>query len=249
MVFIDVHCHIDYFGEKETEKIVENAKKVGVGIMLNSGSHVESLKKTLVLAEKYSEVKAVLGIFPIDTLKLSEEELEAQIELIRKNKNKIVAIGEVGIDLKESDDLESQKKTFKKFIDLAKELDKPIVIHSRKAELECIELLEKSKCKKVIMHCFSGKKKLIERVKENGWYLSVPTNVNNSQQFQDMVGVVPIEQLFCETDSPFLHPLKEQNNEPKNVIYSYKKIAEIKKMPLKEVEEKIEENYRNLFGI
>jgi len=247
MVFIDTHCHIDYFEEKETEKIVENAKKAGVKIMLNSGSHVESLKKTLDLIKKYPEVRAVLGIFPIDTLKLSEDELSDQIDLIRKNKDNIVAIGEVGIDLKESDDLESQRKTFQKFIDLAKELDKPIVIHSRKAELECIELLEKSQHKKIVMHCFSGKRKLVERVRDNGWYLSIPTSVNNSEQFQDMISIVPIEQLFCETDSPFLHPLKERNNEPANVIYSYKKIAEIKGLSLKEVEKQIEMNYKKLF--
>jgi len=247
MVFIDTHCHIDYFEEKETEKIVETAKKAGVKIMLNSGSHVESLKKTLDLIKKYPEVRAVLGIFPIDTLKLSEDELSDQIDLIRKNKDNIVAIGEVGIDLKESDDLESQRKTFQKFIDLAKELDKPIVIHSRKAELECIELLEKSQHKKIVMHCFSGKRKLVERVRDNGWYLSIPTSVNNSEQFQDMISIVPIEQLFCETDSPFLHPLKERNNEPANVIYSYKKIAEIKGLSLKEVEKQIEMNYKKLF--
>ena len=176
------------------------------------------------------------------------KELEKEINTIRKNKNKILAVGEVGIDLKESDNLEAQKKTFQKFIDLAIELDKPIVIHSRKAEAECIELLEKSGYKKVVMHCFCGKRKLIERIVENGWHLSIPTSVNNSQQFQDMVRAVPIEQLFCETDSPFLHPLKERDNEPANVIYSYKKIAEIKKLKLKEVEKKIEENFNRLFN-
>jgi len=249
MVFIDIHCHIDYYEDLAILRILKDSKKAGVDIILNSCSDIGSIKKTLNLAGKYTEIKAVLGIFPIDALELSEKELDLEIEFIRKNKEKIIAIGEVGIDLKESDNLEDQKKIFGKFIDLAKELDTPIVVHSRKAELECIEILEKSGYKKIIMHCFSGKKKLVNRIRDNGWYLSIPTNVNNSQQFQDMINVVPIEQLFCETDSPFLHPLKEQNNEPANVIYSYKKIAEIKKLPLAEVEDKIEKNYKKLFGV
>ncbi|MCK5609951.1 TatD family hydrolase [Candidatus Pacearchaeota archaeon] len=247
MVFIDTHCHIDYYEKDKIEGIVENAKKAGVKIMLNAGSHVESIEKTLELVNIYKEVKAVLGIFPIDSIKLSAKELEAQIENIRENKDIILAIGEVGIDLKESSDLESQEKTFQKFIDLAIELDKPIIIHSRKAEAECIELLEKSGHKKIMMHCFCGKRKLVEKIRDNGWYLSIPTSVNNSEQFQDMIRNVPIEQLLCETDSPFLHPLKERNNEPANVIYSYKKIAEIKELSLEEVEKQLEENFNKLF--
>ena len=141
-----------------------------------------------------------------------------------------------------------QKKRLQSFIDLSFELDVPVIIHSRKAELECIELLEKNNVKKVIMHCFSGNFNLIKRIIENKWYLSVPANVTFSEHFQKLVALCPIEQLFCETDSPYLHPIKgKYDNEPFNVVEVYKKIAEIKKISLKDAEKQIEENYKRLF--
>jgi len=189
-----------------------------------------------------------LGIYPIDALKLTDDEINKEIDFIRKNKNKIIAIGEVGIDLKHSDNLKKQKINFSKFIFLAEELDKPLIVHSRKAEKEVIEILEKLNAKKVIMHCFCGKKKLVERIVSNKWFLSIPANVTMNTQFQEIIKITPINQLFCETDSPFLHPEKgKRNNEPKNIIESYKKIAEIKRLSLEKVKEKIWENYERIF--
>ena len=177
-------------------------------------------------------------------LELSEAEIEKQTDIIRKNRDKIVAIGEVGLDLKEAQNIEKQIKNFERFIRLALELNKPIIVHSRKAEKEAIEVLEKAGAKKVIMHCFNGNFKLAERIKNNGWSFSIPAIVSFSEHFQKIVKETPIEQLFCETDSPFLHPNKERDNEPANVVESYKKIAEIKGLNLGEVEKKIEENYK-----
>jgi len=143
--------------------------------------------------------------------------------------------------------LEKQKSALKKFVELSKELDKPIIVHSRKAETETIEFLESLEVDKVLMHCFSGKKKLIRKIIDNGWHLSVPANIKNATHFQKLVELTPIGQLFCETDSPFLHPDKLPDNEPANVVESYKKIAEIKNLDLKKIEKQIEENYYKLF--
>lgn len=244
-MFIDIHCHLEMC--KGVENIVREAREKGVGIIISNGVNFESNRKVLEMAEKYKEVKAALGIYPIDGLKMSDSGIDAEIEFIRQNKDKIIAIGEVGMDLKESSEISKQEENFVKFINLAKELGKPIIVHSRKAEEECINILEKMMVKKVVMHCFSGSFKLIKKIAENSWFLSVPTNVNYSAQFQQLVKEVPISNLLCETDSPFLHPLREQNNSPKNVVYSYKKIAEIKNINLKELERKIEENFRKLF--
>jgi len=127
-------------------------------------------------------------------------------------------------------------------------INKPILVHSRKGEKEAIELLEKKKAKKVIMHCFFGKRSFIERIVKNGWYLTVPTSVKHNVQMQELVQIAPIDRLLCETDSPFMHPDRNGINEPANVVESYKKIAEIKGISLKECEKKIEENYKRLFG-
>ena len=263
-MFIDIHSHVDIC--KDIDVLIKNAKKENVKI-LTAGTSPKSNRKILELKEKYPEINICLGIYPIDALKLSEKEktrnffinsssgksqikeIDSEIEFIKKNKEKISAIGEVGIDLKHAkeDSLETQKENLKKFVNLARELNIPVVIHSIKAEKECIELLEKLNYNKIIMHCFSGNMNLVSRIINNNWNLSIPANVKHSEHFQKIVEVTPIENLFCETDSPFLHPDKLRDNEPANVIESYKKISEIKALPLAEVEKQIEENYKRLF--
>ena len=245
-MFIDAHSHIDLLDDYKTA--IKNADKENVKIV-TCGIDIPSNRKTLEIKKENPEVQICLGIYPTDALKLSEKEIVEEIEFIKKNKDKIVAIGEVGLDLKENPEeiLEKQKKNLSKFVNLAKELNKPIIIHSRKAEEECIEFLEKLDYNKIIMHCFSGNFKLVKRIIENNWMLTIPTSVKNSEQFQKVIEMTPIENLLCETDSPFLHPDKKFPNEPKNVIESYKKISEIKNLPLEKVEKILEKNYANFF--
>ena len=108
-------------------------------------------------------------------------------------------------------------------------------------------MLESSKNKKIIMHCFSGRKSLVMRIVDNGWFLTIPTNVVRSLQFQENAKIAPITQLFCETDSPYLSPYRDQSNEPAFVIESYKKIAEIKNMDINEVTNNIYMNWQRIF--
>jgi TatD DNase family protein len=245
-MFIDAHSHIDLLDDYKTA--IKNADKEKVKIV-TCGIDISSNRKVLKIKKENLEVQICLGIYPSDALKLSEKEFDSEIEFIKKNKDKIVAIGEVGLDLKENspETLEKQKDNLSKFVQLAKELNKPIIIHSRKAEAECIEFLEELDYKKIVMHCFSGNFKLVRKIIENNWMLTIPTSVKNSEQFQKVIEITPIENLFCETDSPFLHPDKKFPNEPANVIESYKKISEIKNLPLKEVEKILEKNYANFF--
>lgn len=252
-MFIDVHCHLDKLIEEDISaaQAIKNASKNGVKKMIVNGTDSQQNKIILELAEKHKEVLPALGIYPIDALKLSEAEIDKEIEFIKENKKLISAIGEVGLDLKEEElhkTLDKQKIILKKFVNLAIKLNKPVIIHSRKAELHTIELLEELNTKKVIMHCFSGKMSLVDRIVKNNWLLSIPANSHYAQQFQDVIKRVPILNLLCETDTPYLHPLKEWPNEPANVIYSYKKIAEIKKISLEEVEKQIENNFNQLFS-
>lgn len=245
MGFIDVHCHIDFM--KEISVIIKQAIERKVKIIINNGINIHSNRKTLELSEKYG-IKAALGIYPIDALKLTDKEIYSEIEFIRKNKDRIIAIGEVGIDLQWSKDIEKQKKNFQKFIDLAKEINKPLIVHAREAEKETIDLLEENKCKKVVMHCFSGNMGLVERIVKNQWMLSIPASVTFNEHFKKIVQETPIENQLCETDSPYLHPIKgKRDNTPENVIESYKKIAEINNLKIEEVERIIEANYKRMF--
>lgn len=261
-MYIDMHCHLDML--EDAEKAIENAKKAGLKVIMNAGIDPKSNRKALDFSKQHKEIKAALGLYPIDALtresaeekiekkedkedKELEIDIDSEIEFIRANKDKISAIGEVGLDYKNGRKGSGQEEQFRKFIELAIELDKPLIIHSRKAEEEVIEILEQYKYKKVIMHCFSGKKNLMDRAKNNDWYFTVPTNVVRSEQFQYMVRHVHLSRLFCETDSPFLSPYKDEANEPAFVVESYNKIAEIKGMDVEEVKRVMFMSYQKIF--
>ena len=242
-MFIDIHCHLEMC--QNIPQAIENAKKEKVGLILTQGINFDSNRKALAFSKQFKEVKAALGIYPIDALMMSDSGINKEIEFIKQNNPH--AIGEVGIDLKESNNSKKQEENFIKFINLSKELDIPLIVHSRKAEELCLNILEKSMAKRVIMHCFSGKLKLIKKIIENSWYLSIPASIVYSAQAQQIAKETPLENKFCETDSPYLHPERKMNNEPANVLAVYKKIAEIKDISLSECEKAIENNYNTLF--
>ncbi|MBT4165430.1 TatD family hydrolase [archaeon] len=247
MVFIDTHCHLEIC--KDVDKVIENAKAKDVGVIVTSGGDVKANRLALEFGERFEEVEVCLGIYPVDALKMSDVELDEEIEFILGVDEKIVGIGEVGLDLKHGDDLERQILIFEKFIDLASRLGKVLVVHSRGAEKRAVEVLVEKGVKKVVMHCFCGGLDLVDRIVNNGWYLSIPANVVFDENFQEVVERIDISRLLCETDSPFLHPVKgSRNNEPANVIESYKKIAEIKGLDLGEVEVELEKNFKKVFG-
>ena len=181
-------------------------------------------------------------------------DLKEQFEFIEKNKDKTVSIGEVGMDFHWADKeetLEKQAETFRKIIRFAIKINKPIVIHSRKAERECLDLMEeeiKNHEINVVNHCFSGKKSQIKKAAELGHYFSIPPNILRSHSFQTLVKMVPLIQLLTETDSPYLSPYPNQRNEPAFVVETIKKIAEIKEISEEKVAEQIWQNYRKVFG-
>lgn len=245
-MLIDVHSHLDLC--KNIDEIIKISEIKNIEIITH-GINPESNRNILDLKEKYPRIKIALGVYPIEGLKLSDEEIDLEINFIKRNKDEICAIGEIGLDLKHADEssFEKQKIIFEKFVLLAKSLNVPAVVHSRNAEKQAIELLELINYGKIIMHCFGGDFALVQRIVKNKWYLSIPANVKYSNHFQRIVEIVPLENLFCETDSPYLHPDKKFPNTPNNVIESYSKIAEIKKITLKEVETAIEKNYNKIF--
>ncbi len=232
-------------------------------VIVNSGTSPHENKKALETAKKYG-LKVSFGLYPIDVIakdfpevaddsyrKVPQFDLDETLEWIKENKDYCVAIGEIGLDFKAYPVTEEMKakqiKSFEKIIEFAKSIDKPILIHSRGAEKECIDLMEKHECKKVIMHCFSGNKKLIQRCVDNGWMLSVPPIITRLLHFQMLSEMVPLEQLLTETDSPYLSPISGERNEPANVEITIKKIAEIKGLNEDEVKDKIWDNAVKIF--
>jgi len=257
-LLIDVHSHLDHhLLISKIDEIVKRAKNAGLKHIITNGINPETNRICLELSKKYDIVECGMGIYPRDALKneieaggypikLEDFDIDEEINFIKKNKNHIKAISEVGLDFVNGESRQ-QIEDFQKMIQLSEELNKPIVIHSRKAEQKCIEMLESSKNKKIVMHCFSGKKSLVKKIVDNGWYLTIPTVVVRAFQFQENIKLVPITQLFCETDSPYLSPYKEQVNEPAYVVESYAKIAELKGMDLTEVVNNIYMNWQKVF--
>ncbi|MBT4538877.1 TatD family hydrolase [Candidatus Woesearchaeota archaeon] len=265
MQLVDVHCHLNHILFKDDLKqVLERAQKIGLKAILVSGVNPQDNKEVLELTKKHEILKASLGIYPIDALGLAEPNpglpeqkgpinLEEQFKFIEDNKEDIVAIGEIGMDFKEAtkeNTYNQQSENFRKIIQFAKKINKPIVIHSRKAEAECLEILQQELPMNKIavnLHCFSGKKKLVKKAVELGYYFSIPPNCVKAQQFQMIIELTPITQLLTETDSPWPSHNNERN-EPSNVIESIKVIAKIKNISVEEASNHIWDNYLQFLG-
>ncbi|MFH8086829.1 MAG: TatD family hydrolase, partial [Candidatus Aenigmatarchaeota archaeon] len=200
-------------------------------------AHPKDFDLTLSLVEKYKGfVFACMGIHPGYIKEISEEEKESFIEKIKLNKDRIVGIGETGLDffwIKEENFQEKQRGLFVELINLAKELSLPLIIHAREAYEEAVKILEKENAKKVLLHMF-GANHLVKRIVENGWFVSVNTIILKSKKHKKVVRDVPLERIMLETDSPWLSPFGKRNT-PLSVKVVAEKIAEIKKVTLEEV--------------
>jgi TatD DNase family protein len=245
---IDCHCHLeqpDY--EQDRDQVIQSCRQRLRAIITCCG-HPKDLDLTLGLVEKYGRfVFATVAIHPLYVGEISEKGRESFFELIRMNRDKIVGIGETGLDFTVKEELRgSQKELFAQFISLATELDKPLVIHARKAFLEAVEILE-SWDVRVLMHFFSARE-LLKRVIDNGWYISVNTALLKSKKIKKIVRDVPLTRLLTETDSPWLDPGGGRNS-PLNVRAVIERIAEIKRVDATEVDEVTSSNALDFFNL
>ncbi len=230
----DIHCHL----EGLSSELINELTKKNLSIILN-GLDYESNEKVLQLSKNNPLIHCAMGMHPTNDFD------EKIINQIKNNSKNISAIGEVGLDFKQGFG-QSQIDNFKKIITLSQELNKPLIIHSRNAEKTVIENIEGINVP-AILHCFSGKKKLaIQLLNNPNAYFSIPSSAKYSEQFQELIKIVPIERLFCETDSPYLW--KEGKNTPLNVIHSYETIAKIKNISLTKAQSAIEENFKKVFS-
>lgn len=237
----DVHAHMDFFKEEELKSILEDSK---IALVISNSVNLKSCEKNLELSKKYPKLKLAAGLYPEDNLRLTDfAKLKAFIE---KNKKQVFAIGEIGLDKLEKADFELQRRVFIQQLELAKELDLPAIIHTRKAEKEVIDILENYKYQKIILHCFSGNFKLINHAIELGFYFSIPTNIVRSEHFQKLAKEIPRERILTETDTPYLSPYKETKNQPAYIKETIKKLSELWELSKKEVESQIEQNFNNI---
>lgn len=260
MEFFDSHSH--YNDEKfneDREKIIKDTFESGITKFVCAGYNIPSSLFSLELSKKYEYIYSICGISPND-IPQSEQELWKSIDEIiqivkEKNSKKLVAIGEIGLDYywnKENSDL--QKQAFIKQIELANEMKLPIVIHSRDASVDTIDIIRNHRVKKAgIFHCCQLNQELVRQALELGYYISFagPITFKNSKNAPDVVKMVPLDRILIETDSPYLspEPNRGKRNDCRNVKYVAQKIADIKEISLEEVAKKMYENAMRIFEI
>jgi TatD DNase family protein len=264
MILVDIHAHLDHAKFKNNlDNVIENARKAGVKTIITSGINSATSKIALELQDKYDIVKASFGLYPVEALShelkvesdsfardIEKIDVDQHLKWIEDNKDKCIAVGEVGLDYHWiKDKQEEMKAVFEKVIKLVEKIKKPIIVHTRKAEQDCVDMLESSSIdpKKIVLHCFSAGKKLIKRAADNGWNFSIPPVIVRLQHFQMMAEIININQLLTETDAPYLSPYPDKANEPAYVVETIKKIAEIKKFETEETANSIYMNYQNIF--
>jgi TatD DNase family protein len=245
-MLIDVHTHMDYKQfDKDREEVINRAIENNVKVIISNGTDLGSNKKVLELSKKYDIIKPAFGLYPVEAESISEKEINETLDFIENNNP--IAIGEVGLDLHEGKNIEKQKQILKKLIEISKKLDIPVIIHSRKAEKEVIELLKEIKPKKVILHCFCGNKELTEEAEKLGYLFSIPTSITRTKTFRKLAKRIKLTSILTETDAPFLSPYEGKRNEPSFIKETIKKVSEIKGITEEELEKIIFMNYQNLF--
>jgi TatD DNase family protein len=247
---IDSHCHLDFpkFNRDRKETIFR-AREAGVVGMVNSGISLKGNRMSLELAEKYEDIHTTLGLSPDIGREGTYKEINAILFQIETNAGKAVAIGEAGLDFqdcKTDEERERQTASFKKVIELAKDLDKPLVVHARLAETEVLKLVRGVDT--VIYHCYSGSVETMREIVDMGYYISLATLVCFSEHHQVLAAETPLENLLLETDSPYLSSRKGRN-EPAFIVDSVPKVAQLKGMEPAEIAKLTTENARRVFKI
>ncbi len=261
MIFIDSHCHID--GEAfdaDRDEVIERAKNAGVKAMLNVGTgnpHNGEIAKAVAVAESYENVFASVGVHPHDA-KLYNDEAENHLIDLVKSSEKVIAWGEIGLDFYyDHSPRDVQADVFRRQIRIAKQLNLPIIIHSRDADDETVEIL-REECSDQdfrggIMHCFGGTAEMARDLIDVGFLISFAGNVTfkKAENLRDAARIVPLDKLLIETDCPFLTPVpfRGKRNEPSLVVNTAKFLADFYKVELEKLANQTTNNFLDFFDL
>lgn len=256
MIF-DTHAHYDdeQFDEDRYE-VIERVHTQNVGNILNVGIDMETSKTSIELARKYDFVYSAVGVHPHEVEKAPENYIEMLEELVNQNRDKVVAIGEIGLDYYyDFAPRDMQQRFFIEQIELAKKLDLPVSIHDRDAHKDTMDIIKQYDVGKTggILHCFSGSMEMANEVLKCGLYIGVGGVVTfkKSKKIVEIVENIPMDRLLVETDLPYLtpEPFRGKRNESSYIKYVIDKIAEIKNLTPQEVEDITTANAKRLFKI
>ena len=252
---IDTHCHLDMPAyQTDCEAVLLRALAAGVSRIISVGIDLASSRRAIALAEQYEGVYATVGVHPHNVAELSEGDY-AELQTLCRHP-KVVAYGEIGLDyVKNYAPVSLQKEHFARQVALARQLHLPLVIHDREAHDEIMEMLEGAGPFPAggVMHCFSGDGAFARRVLALGFYISIPGVVTfaKAEMLQEAVREIPLGSLVLETDGPFLAPVPQRGkrNEPRLLLFTAQKVAELKGLSLDEVARQTTMNGVHLFGL
>ena len=250
-MFIDTHCHLSVDDYENVDKIIENAKENNVKYLIVSGYDKKSIKEIVEIANKHDNIYLTLGYHPSEADITTDEDLEELKDVVKNNK-KVIGIGEIGLDYHwVKDNKDRQKELFLKQINIAKELDLPIVIHSRDAFQDTYDILKKVKHRGII-HCFSGNKENAKMYSSLGYYFGIGGVLTfSNSNLKETIKEISIDKILLETDAPYLAPTpyRGKQNEPKYIPIIAKELSDILGKNIDEIEEITTQNTCKIYDI
>ena len=259
-MFVDSHAHID--GEEfdaDRVEVVARAREAGVRAILNVGTgdpHGGNFERAVALTEEYEGVYAAAGVHPHDA-RLYTDAAERHLSGVLESSKRVVALGEIGLDFHyDNSPRDVQREVFARQLRLAMKASLPVIIHSREADEETVEILREEYAgapRGGVMHCFGGGPKMAEDVLALGFYISFAGNVTfkKADALREVAREVPPERLLVETDCPYLSPVpfRGRRNEPAHVVETARFLAELRGVEAEELGRVTSENFARLFGV
>lgn len=251
---IDSHAHLDEGRfDEDRDELIKSLKKNAISYVINPSSDMETSRRVVELSNKYENIFAAVGIHPHDAEGFKEEDLVELRELSKDER--VVAIGEIGLDYYyDNSPREIQKEVFRKQLQLAYELDLPVIIHTRDAMGDTYDILKEFEGRvRGVMHCYTGSIEMAEKFMKLGFYISIagPVTFKNAVNVREMAKQIPLERLLIETDSPYLAPVpnRGKRNDPTNVRYVADMLANLKEIQIDKIIEHSRENTVELFSL
>lgn len=250
-MYFESHAHYDDGRFKnDREEILNLLPSCGVDYVINVGCDMKSSRESIKMAEKYDYIYAAVGVHPHDAENMKESDLDEIRQM--SNHKKVVAIGEIGLDFYyDNSPRDIQRYWFKRQLEIVKELNKPVIIHSRDASQETFDIIKESGVKKGVIHCYSGSAQMAMDYVKMGFYIGVGGVVtfSNAKKLVEVVETIQLEQILIETDSPYLSPIpnRGKRNDSRNLQFVVEKIAKIKDISPEKVANITKLNAKQLF--
>ncbi|MGM9670326.1 MAG: TatD family hydrolase [Oscillospiraceae bacterium] len=252
-MYFDTHAHYDSSKfDADRDAVLRALPESGVTLVVDPGDNAERSRRAVELAQQYPHVYAAVGWHPEEAENWDENSLPAIRELAKQPK--VCAIGEIGLDYYwDTTYRERQKEMFRAQIELALELDLPVIVHDREAHGDSLEIVRDYPALRGVFHCFSGSVEMAQELLRRGWYLGFdgPITYKNAARAPEVIRICPMERILLETDSPYLAPVpnRGKRNDSRNLPYIAATVARIKDMPVETVAAQTMENGKKLFGI